>query len=575
MQAENSIAFYAVVVTILSIVGAICLFLFGMKLMSEALQKVAGQNLRNFISQLAQNPLRGVLSGLVITAALQSSSATTVMVVGLCSANLLTFPQAFSLIMGANIGTTLKAWVISLIGYSFDLSQFALPIIALGFILLFAKKSTTRAWGEFFIGFALLFMGLNFLMSQSQNLTTHPEFIHWIQTYNQEGFSSVLIFVLTGFLLTAILQSSSAMLVFTFALATSGLITYENAAAMVIGENVGTTITANIAAIVGNYKAKRAALSHFIFNVSLMLLALIFFPFIIQIITIFTEWISGKNPNIFPQSIPFALSALHTLMNLLTTAIWINFIPQMSSIVNAIIPQKYSAKNYQIKYFNPFFISTSEFNLLHVKHEIATLASEVTELFRLIVSTAIPSEITNDEQKNSNLKNLFQTIQVHHHEISAYLQTIPFDELSREGQLRYRTMFITLERIQDIVKVNRKMLLTLQEKGKEKVWFSPKQYRDLMSLFDEVLMALGQLFQNLSGEYHKMDITDSLQIEERINKIRNKIKNKLPEKIEQGKVNPLSVEYYKLLIDAAENIGDLIMEINQTIAECGRNAPHY
>ena len=190
------------VINILSIIGALCLFLFGMKLMSEALQKMAGQNLRNFISGLAQNPVKGVLSGLVITAALQSSSATTVMIIGLCTANLLTFPQAFSLIMGANIGTTLKAWIIAFIGYNFDLSQFALPIIALCFILLFSKKATIRALGEFFMGFALLFMGMNFLMMQSQSLTTHPEWIGWIQSHNHRGFSSILFFVTMGFVLT-------------------------------------------------------------------------------------------------------------------------------------------------------------------------------------------------------------------------------------------------------------------------------------------------------------------------------------------------------------------------------------
>lgn len=557
------------VINILSIIGALCLFLFGMKLMSEALQKMAGQNLRNFISGLAQNPVKGVLSGLVITAALQSSSATTVMIIGLCTANLLTFPQAFSLIMGANIGTTLKAWIIAFIGYNFDLSQFALPIIALCFILLFSKKATIRSLGEFFMGFALLFMGMNFLMMQSQSLTTHPEWIGWIQSHNHRGFSSILFFVTMGFVLTAVLQSSSAMLVFTFALCASGIVGYENAAAMVIGENVGTTITANAAAIVGNYKARRAALSHFLFNVSLMILALAFFPFIIQMMTSFTKGLTGQNPSSDSQSIPFALSAFHTFLNLITTAIWINFIPQMSAIVNTIIPVKYSTP-YQIRYFNPFFISTSEFNLLHLKHEIAVLSSEVIELFRFVISSVVPGDTSNLIQQNEDAERLYQKIQFHHTEILNYIQTISFDEMSADGQVRYRTMLLTLENFQVIVKVNQKLLQTIQEKSKEKIWFSPKQHRDLMGLLDEVDSAFQLLVNNLNGEYHKVNIAESQLIEEKINKMRDKIKEKLPRKIEQGKINPLSVDYYKSLVDAAKNLGDLMMEINRKLAECGK-----
>ena len=297
---------------LLTLLGAIGIFLFGMKMMSEALQKLAGQRMRSFISTLAQNPVRGIFSGLTVTGALQSSSAATVMVVGLSGAGLLTFREAFSLIMGANIGTTLKAWLISYVGFGYDLNNLALPFVAVGIVLLLSRRVSRKHWGEFLIGFALLFIGIEFLKAQTEVLTSQPGLISFVRSLNNQGLLSMVFFALAGVVLTAILQSSSAMMAFTFAMVSSGWIEYPMAAAMVLGENIGTTVTANIAALVSDSRARRSALSHSLFNVFGVFLAILLFNPYINLIAWFTEWAGWTSPFDSASSIPFALAALHT-----------------------------------------------------------------------------------------------------------------------------------------------------------------------------------------------------------------------------------------------------------------------
>ena len=264
----------------LTLVGALGMFLYGMKVMSEGLQKVAGDKLRSILSVMTTNRFTGVLTGILITALIQSSSATTVMVVSFVNAGLLTLTQSISVIMGANVGTTVTAWIISLFGFKVDISVFSLPLIGLCIPLIFSGKSKRKSWGEFLMGFAFLFMGLSYLKSSVPDLQSNPQILSFLQDYTSLGYPSLLIFLLLGTILTVIVQSSSATVAITLIMCTQGWIPFEMAAAMVLGENIGTTITANIAAISANVSARRAAIAHLMFNVfGVCWVMALFYPF--------------------------------------------------------------------------------------------------------------------------------------------------------------------------------------------------------------------------------------------------------------------------------------------------------
>lgn len=552
---------------ILTLLGAIGLFLFGMKLMSEALQKVAGQRMRSFISSLAQNPLKGIFSGVAVTSALQSSSAATVMVVGLSGAGLLTFRESFSLIMGANIGTTLKAWLLSTVGFGFDLHQLSLPVVAIGLMFLLSGKSRHRYWGEFMIGFALLFIGLEFIKTHTAHLATHQSLIDFVNSLAPQGLLSILFFVVLGTVLTALLQSSSAMMALTFALVSSGWVNFEMAAAMVLGENIGTTATANIAALVSDYRARRSALSHFLFNITGVIAALILFIPLLDGIAAFTRLTTGNDPYTAASAIPIALAALHTFFNLICTIVWANFIPAMNSLVNRIMPGT-RIKSEKQKFYNPYIISTGEFSLLQTKRDIAHLSQKVSSLFELLRKMLVPLDPQEYTLLKDNAAMLFANIEKSSEEILLFLEGIRETEMSEAGKQRYHSMLKIVDKLQNISKICRRAIGIIDEKDRQKVWFTPKQRANLEQLYSEVAMALRLMNDYLSGEYHLADIDESLALEERINSTRSRLIEKIPAAVEKGKIPQQSADFYKELIQAAEKTGDLVVDASRMVAAC-------
>ena len=304
---------------ILTLLGSLGLFLYGMKVMSDSLMEVAGDKMRNILASMTSNRVFGVFTGFLITSVIQSSSATTLMVVSFVNASLLTLFESISVIMGANIGTTVTAWLITILGFKVSMAAIALPLVGLGFLLTFSKNIKTRHWGGFVIGFAILFIGLQFLKDAVPDIKQNPEILEWLKAYTDLGFLSVLIFLLIGTVLTVVLQSSSATMALTLVMCYEGWIPFEMAAAMVLGENIGTTITANLAALVANLNAKRTARAHLIFNLlGVTWMLILFYPFLNGI-----EWFVTKNggasPFDNPQAIPVALSAFHTVFNIINT----------------------------------------------------------------------------------------------------------------------------------------------------------------------------------------------------------------------------------------------------------------
>lgn len=329
---------------ILQLIGALGLFLFGMKVMSDALLELAGNRLRSVLAGMTSNRFKGITTGFLITSIIQSSSATTLMVVSFANASLLTLPQAISVIMGANIGTTLTAWLITLLGFKVSMSAIALPVIGLGFGFVLSKNRKWRNSGTFVVGFGLLFVGLDFLREALPNLDSAAEVWRFLQDYRDMGFGSVLLFLLIGTLLTVLLQSSSATMALTLVMTAEGWIPYELAAALVLGENVGTTITANLAAFVGNYRARQTALAHVTFNLfGVLWMLLVFHPFL-QSIAWGSEQLGTDSPYLMAAAIPVAISLFHTAFNCCNTLLLVGFIRPMARLINRIVPERVPAE---------------------------------------------------------------------------------------------------------------------------------------------------------------------------------------------------------------------------------------
>lgn len=324
---------------ILQLLGALGLFLFGMKVMSDALMSLAGDRMRHILATMTSNRVLAVLTGFVITAVIQSSSATTLMVVSFVNASLLTLAEAVGVILGAHIGTTVTAWLITLLGFKVSMSAIALPLVALGFLLTFSKKINNQNLGTFIIGFAVLFIGLQFLKDAVPDLKSNPEMLEWVQHYTQLEFWSVLLFLAIGTILTLVVQSSSATMALTLVMCHEGWIPLDMAAAMVLGENIGTTITANLAAIVANYQAKRAARAHFISQtIGVVIMLFLLYPFL-RVIDSITQS-NGISAFDSPVAIPIALSAFHTAFNIFNTLVLIWFVPIIVRIVTKMVPYK-------------------------------------------------------------------------------------------------------------------------------------------------------------------------------------------------------------------------------------------
>ncbi len=326
-------------VDILRLLGSLGLFLFGMRFMSESLVALAGSRLRGILSRMTSNRFLGVSTGFLITSIIQSSSATTLMVVSFSNAALLTLPEAISVIMGANIGTTVTAWLITILGFKVSMSGIALPLVGLGIIFTFSKKSNTKNFGAFIIGFALLFIGLQFLKESMPDIQSNPQMLALLGEYTHAGYGSILLFLLIGTLLTIVIQSSSATMALTLVMTAQGWIPFELAAAMILGENIGTTITANLASIVANYQAKRTARAHLIFNLlGVIWMLALFHPFL-WMISELTQWFGSASPYTNAAAIPVAISLFHTIFNIINTLLLIWLVRIIAKIVSRLVKE--------------------------------------------------------------------------------------------------------------------------------------------------------------------------------------------------------------------------------------------
>ena len=569
------------ILQVFTLLGALGMFLYGMNLMSSGLQKAAGERLRGFLSVMTSNPFKGVMTGLGVTSIIQSSSATTVMVVSFVNAGLLTLVQAIGVIMGANIGTTVTAWMVSWLGFKADISILAVPMMLFGFLFSNSKKDKRKSIGELIVGFCLLFLGLSFMKESVPDLSETPEVLNFVSSWASHGFWSVLLFLVFGTVLTLILQSSSATMAITLIMLSMGWIPFDMACAMVLGENIGTTITANIAAAVGNTQAKRAALSHTIFNVFGVIWALILFRPFLNLAGYITENLFGL-PN--PASDGFCvtestsaegtaalygLSMLHTLFNVINTLILVWFTKWIAKAVCWIIrtPKNQEKEPFKLKYISAGPLATPELSVEQAFDEIihfAQISKRGAEYAKEAVTETDANKFETLRGKLVKYEEISDRIE---YEIASFLNGVSVGEVSKSTSQKIKAMYKIVGELESLGDSGETISRILSRKNIHKKKFNQETVKNLETMADTVLEAYDVMIENLTAA-HKgelRNITNAYNVEDRLNTLRNNFRDAAIEEIESDGNSYQTSVYYMDIMNTYERMGDFMINISQDL----------
>ena len=595
----------------LGLLGAVGLFLYGMKVMSEGLQKAAGDRLRNILSAMTRNRFTGTVTGFFITALIQSSSASTVMVVSFVNAGLMTLAQSMAVIMGANVGTTFTAWIIALFGFKVDISAFALPLIGLAVPLLFSSKSKTKSIGEFTIGFAFLFMGLDMISNYVPDLQSNPEMFAFLQKYASMGFGSVLIFTFVGLLVTMIIQSSAATFAITLIMCSKGWIDFPLACALVLGSNIGTTITPLLASMSGNVAAKRTAMGHLLFNLlgTVWVLA-VFYPFV-DLNSWITEEIGQGNPcalyqyvsdlkatnpdiydRLYANSLPtndgvilhhramiaqlqvsvsFGLSIFHTVFNLINLSIMIWLTKVYVKIVELLVPAKHAGDDeFQLKFISGGILSASELNISQAEKEIHVFAERVARMLPMARDLVTKKDGSDEFNKvYSRLEKYEEISDRMEIEIANYLNRCAEGRLSNQSKRRIAAMLSIDSEIESIADCALGVGKILLRKQQSNVDFNEEIYKNIDTMFDYVGRATDNMMKLLSNLEHQQEntIITSYNCEREINNLRNILRSNNISNINEHHYEYQSGIYYMDIISTLEKLGDYIINVVDIVKE--------
>ena len=544
----------------LKLIGSLGLFRYGMKIMSEGLQKVAGDRLRSILTAMTTNRVTGVLTGVLITALIQSSSATTVMVVSFVNAGLLTLAESISVIMGANIGTTVTAWIISIFGFKVDMAAFALPLLAIALPLIFSGKSNRKSIGEFIFGFSFLFMGLSYLKANAPDLNANPEMLAFVQNYTDMGFFSILLFLFIGTILTMIVQASAATMAITLIMCANGWISLELGAALVLGENIGTTITANLAALTANTQAKRAALAHFVFNVfGVIWVLIIFHPFMQMVNWVVDTFFQSSDPEV---AISYKLSAFHSIFNICNVCILIWGVKLIERTVCALIHPKEEDEEPRLRFITGGMLSTAELSILQARKEIHLFAERTHRMFGMV------QDLLHTE-KDDDFNKLFSRIEKYENisdnmelEIANYLNQVSEGRLSSESKLQIRAMLREVTEIESIGDSCYNLARTINRKRQTNQDFTEKQYEHIHFMMKLTNDALAQMIVVVEKpEHQSIDINKSFNIENEINNYRNQLKNQNILDVNNKEYDYQMGVYYMDIIAECEKLGDYVVNV--------------
>lgn len=551
----------------LRLIGSLGLFLYGMKIMSEGLQKFAGDSLRRILTAMTTNRGTGVLTGVLITALIQSSSATTVMVVSFVNAGLLTLTQSIGVIMGANIGTTVTAWLISALGFKVDIAAFSLPLLAFGIPLLFSGKSSRKSVGEFIFGFSFLFMGLQALKANAPDLGANPEMLAFVQNYADMGFFSIILFLFIGAILTMIVQASAATMAITLIMCANGWIDYQLGVALVLGENIGTTITANLAALTGNTQARRAALAHLAFNIfGVIWVLILFYPFTNAVSWFVTNVMRISDPSV---AVSFKLAAFHTAFNISNTFVMIWFVGLIEKTVCFLIKgKKDEDEEYRLRYITGGMLSTAELSILQARKEITLFAERTGRMLDMV--KALFYEKNEDAflktySRVEKYESISDRMEI---EIANYLTCVAEGRLSSEGKEEIRIMLRAVSEIESIADSCNNMARSIKRRNEFKSIFTDEQNHNVDQMLALTEKALHRMIEILKkSELVRDDVNPSYNIENEINNYRNQLKIHNVEDINNKKYQYQDGVYYMDIIGEAEKLGDYVLNVVQAVIE--------
>lgn len=551
----------------LRLIGSLGLFLYGMKIMSEGLQKFAGDSLRRILTAMTTNRVTGVLTGVLITALIQSSSATTVMVVSFVNAGLLTLTQSIGVIMGANIGTTVTAWLISALGFKVDIAAFSLPLLAFGIPLLFSGKSSRKSVGEFIFGFSFLFMGLQALKANAPDLGANPEMLAFVQNYADMGFFSIILFLFIGAILTMIVQASAATMAITLIMCANGWIDYQLGVALVLGENIGTTITANLAALTGNTQARRAALAHLAFNIfGVIWVLILFYPFTNAVSWFVTNVMRISDPSV---AVSFKLAAFHTAFNISNTFVMIWFVGLIEKTVCFLIKgKKDEEEEYRLRYITGGMLSTAELSILQARKEITLFAERTGRMLDMV--KALFYEKNEDAflktySRVEKYESISDRMEI---EIANYLTCVAEGRLSSEGKEEIRIMLRAVSEIESIADSCNNMARSIKRRNEFKSIFTDEQNHNVDQMLALTEKALHRMIEILKkSELVRDDVNPSYNIENEINNYRNQLKIHNVEDINNKKYQYQDGVYYMDIIGEAEKLGDYVLNVVQAVIE--------
>ena len=539
-----------------------------MKYMSESLLKFTGEKLRNTLNSLTSNKFKGLFFGTLITSVIQFSAATAIMAIGFVNARLLSVRRAMPILLGANIGTTLKPWLFLYFGFKLNFVEFAIPLLGFAFPLLFTKNATRKSYGEVIIGFALTIIALEILKQLFPNVSEHPEWLTFITNFTHLGFLSTLLFVIIGFAATVVTQSSSAVLALTMILCSQGWLPFPLAAAMVIGENIGTTIMPNIAAIVANTEAKRLARFHFFSKLFGAIWAIAIFSSLINLSDFVTIKLTHASPFSSYHVIPFALAFLHTFFNLINAFILIGFLNKIDFLLEKYIPVKTTSnETNKLQFIDDRISSTSELSLLTAHSEIAEFAKKTESIFLILPELIREKESDIYEKLISKLDEYKIEAHAISNNLNNYLSKIAECNLSQTSLLELRIMLNTVDNIQNTALICNQIALTIDNKNKQNLWFTQDLRDNINQLIELCKSSFSLMVQNISGDYSLADIHKAEVIEHRINELRNKLRVDYLQNINNSEYPTKNGIVYNQLISQLEKTADYVFEISIGLSE--------
>lgn len=554
----------------LKLLGCLALLMYGMKMMSEGLQKLSGGHLRNIMGTMTKNRFTGLLTGVFVTAAVQSSTATTVMTVSFVNAGLLTLAQAISVIMGANIGTTVTAWIMSVFGFQINMSNVVFPFFALAIILIFQKKASGKSFGEFIFGFSFMFLGLATLRenAMAMDLAGNESIINFFASTGHWGFLTTLLYLLIGSILTMCVQSSAAIMAITLILCSSGVLPIYQGIALVMGENIGTTVTSNIAALSASTNARRAALAHMVFNVfGVIWVLLIFRPFINMVCRFV-----GFDPDFVPETeadiadaqvrVTYALSAFHTAFNICNVLILIWFIKPIEKLVCRIIKQKEEDEEGKLKFISGGLLSTAELSIFEAQKEISLFSTRTNKMFNFIPRLLF--ETKNDEDFSKLFARIEKYEQISDHmeiEIANYLNKVTEGRLSPESKTKIRYMLREVGELESIGDSCYNLARTINQKHMKNEHFTDIQKEHIRYMFELCNKALAHMQKVLDDTQGIVDLNESLNIENEINNYRTQLKESNVNDINEHLYNYQAGIQYMDIISECEKLGDYVINV--------------